>query len=337
MSQAGFKGWIDKDEIVGEPGSAQIGQGVLAVHLDVIGLQQQFTPVERGRRLGILFDQINTRGIARGGLKTERTRTGKQIQAARARGLCTQPVEERRARSVCTWPQSGDRWKLELSPSPLTPDNTHFIFCHGLILSESSEKNEPGLWRRLRKGLSKTRSQLGQGVGNLLLGEKEVSDDVLEDLETALLITDVGVAATKDIMERLATRVKRRELNNTLALHAALRELLIELLQPMEATLNVEVETSPCVIFFVGVNGVGKTTTIGKLARQLQNDGRQVVLAAGDTFRAAAVEQLQAWGERNNKVQTAPRWSLMPCRPDVPETQTLCWLIPLGGCKPRPT
>ena len=165
--------------------------------------------------------------------------------------------------------------------------------------SEVESKPKAGLWARLKSGLTKTRGQLGEGVGNLLLGEREINDEVLDDLETALLTTDVGVDATAEIMTQLAARVKRRELNNTRALHAALTEVLKEILQPMQGTFDPETATKPCVVFFVGVNGVGKTTTIGKLAKLLQNSGRKVVLAAGDTFRAAAVEQLQAWGERN--------------------------------------
>ena len=166
--------------------------------------------------------------------------------------------------------------------------------------TEESSKKKGSLWQRLKGGLSKTRTQLGEGVGNLLLGEKEINDDVLDELETALITTDVGMPAVRQIMDVLAARVKRKELNDTVALHAALATVLRELLQPMEGTLDVQVENAPCVIFFVGVNGVGKTTTVGKLAKQLQDDGRKVVLAAGDTFRAAAVEQLQAWGERNS-------------------------------------
>ncbi|MEM7077317.1 MAG: signal recognition particle-docking protein FtsY [Pseudomonadota bacterium] len=164
--------------------------------------------------------------------------------------------------------------------------------------SEAAPAEEGGFWGRLRSGLSKTREQLAEGVGNLILGEREIDDEVLEDLETALLMTDVGVDTTTDIMSELAGRVRRKELNNTRALHRALAGLLTDRLQPLEAPLAIE--HHPHVVFFVGVNGVGKTTTIGKLAKQLQSQGREVLLAAGDTFRAAAVEQLQVWGERNN-------------------------------------
>jgi len=166
------------------------------------------------------------------------------------------------------------------------------------VSNSDIEAPAEGLFGRLRSGLAKTRSQLAQGVGNLLLGEREIDESVLEDLETALLLTDVGVDTTTEVMQELAQRVRRKELNNTRALHAALADLLEKRLTPLEQALRVE-HHHPHVIFFVGVNGVGKTTTIGKLAKQLQVDGKSVMLAAGDTFRAAAVEQLQVWGERN--------------------------------------
>ena len=155
-----------------------------------------------------------------------------------------------------------------------------------------------GFWYRLRSGLGKTRGQLAAGVGNLLLGEKEIDDGVLEDLDSSLLQTDVGMDATQEIMQALISRVKRRELNDTMALHGSLAILLKDMLRPLEKTFSVAGK-KPAVVFFVGVNGVGKTTTIGKLAKHLQDSGARVLLAAGDTFRAAAVEQLQRWGERN--------------------------------------
>jgi len=164
-------------------------------------------------------------------------------------------------------------------------------------VSETSTEKK-GLWGRLRSGLGKTRNQLASGVGNLLLGEKEIDDTALEELETALLLTDVGMDTTREIMDQLAARVRRKELNDTRALYDALAELLKEVLVPFAKPLEIPDGTRPFVIFFVGVNGVGKTTTIGKLARQLKSQGLNVLLAAGDTFRAAAVEQLQSWGER---------------------------------------
>ena len=155
------------------------------------------------------------------------------------------------------------------------------------------------LWARLGDSLAKTRRQIAAGIGDLLLGERAVDDAVLEELETSLLLADVGVDATTRIMAALATRVSRRELANTAALHAALGRELVALLEPAAAPFAVG-EARPWVVLIVGVNGAGKTTSIGKLAHKLRQAGHSVLLAAGDTYRAAAIEQLSAWGERND-------------------------------------
>jgi fused signal recognition particle receptor len=163
---------------------------------------------------------------------------------------------------------------------------------------DRASADEQRFFGRLRSGLAKTRNQLATGVGNLLLGEKEISTEALDDLETALLTTDVGVEATRSIIDELTAQVSRKQLANMDALYQALRELMVERLRGLEKPFLLG-SGAPQVIFFVGVNGVGKTTTIGKLAKRLMAEGRSVMLAAGDTFRAAAVEQLQAWGQRN--------------------------------------
>jgi fused signal recognition particle receptor len=151
---------------------------------------------------------------------------------------------------------------------------------------------------RLKKGLSKTRSQFGNQLSSLLGGGK-IDEDVYEELETILLMADVGVTATKALLEDIRTRVSKQALNDTTELKQALKEALHDLLMPLEAPLDTE-QKKPFVIMLAGVNGAGKTTTIGKLAYQFQEEGKSVLIAAGDTFRAAAKEQLQAWGERNN-------------------------------------
>jgi fused signal recognition particle receptor len=158
---------------------------------------------------------------------------------------------------------------------------------------------EAGFFARLRRGLGRTSETLVQGMGTLFLGRKEIDADLLEELESRLLLADVGVDATVAIIDRLTRRVSRRELTSPEALQRALQEELLELLRPCEQPLDVAGK-KPFVILMVGVNGVGKTTTIGKLARRYQAEGRSVMLAAGDTFRAAAVEQLQVWGQRHN-------------------------------------
>ncbi|WP_027896734.1 signal recognition particle-docking protein FtsY [Zestomonas thermotolerans] len=165
----------------------------------------------------------------------------------------------------------------------------------------SASKSEPklGFFARLKQGLAKTSANLGEGMASLFLGKKAIDDDLLDELETRLLTADVGVEATTAIIGNLTKRVARKELADSGALYRALQDELTALLKPVEQPLRIDPGHQPYVILVVGVNGAGKTTTIGKLAKKLQQEGRKVMLAAGDTFRAAAVEQLQVWGERN--------------------------------------
>ncbi len=162
-----------------------------------------------------------------------------------------------------------------------------------------AEVPEVGLIDRLKQGLSRTNANFSEGLGNLILGQKEIDEDLLEEIETQLLIADVGIDATTDIIEMLTERVERKQLADSESLYEALQQALAELLHKVEKPLQLA-DQKPAVILVVGVNGVGKTTTIGKLAKRFQSEGKSVMLAAGDTFRAAAVEQLQVWGERNN-------------------------------------
>ena len=163
--------------------------------------------------------------------------------------------------------------------------------------TEDGADKAASLWSRLNRSLAKTRRQIATGIGDLLLGEREIDADVLEELETSLLVADVGVDATERIMAALKTRLSRRELANTKALHGALAQELVGMLEPVAEPFSVGT-ARPYVVLVVGVNGAGKTTLIGKLASKLVDDGHSVLLAAGDTFRAAAVEQLRQWGER---------------------------------------
>ncbi|MFY0728316.1 signal recognition particle-docking protein FtsY [Pseudomonas sp. NFX15] len=162
-----------------------------------------------------------------------------------------------------------------------------------------SEETKAGFFARLKQGLSKTSASIGEGMASLFLGKKAIDDELLEDLETRLLTADVGVEATSVIIQRLTQKVARKELADSDALYKSLQAELAAMLKPVEQPLKINSQNKPFVILVVGVNGAGKTTTIGKLAKKLQLDGKKVMLAAGDTFRAAAVEQLQVWGERN--------------------------------------
>jgi len=168
------------------------------------------------------------------------------------------------------------------------------------LVAAPATQEKPSFFARLKQGLSKTSASLGEGMASLFLGKKAIDDDLLDDLETRLLTADVGVEATTAIIGNLTKRVARKELADSGALYKALQEELVTLLKPVEQSLVIDTAKQPYVILVVGVNGVGKTTTIGKLAKKLQLEGKKVMLAAGDTFRAAAVEQLQVWGERNN-------------------------------------
>ena len=156
------------------------------------------------------------------------------------------------------------------------------------------------LYLRLKSQLKRTRSGLNGLLASLPIGQQAINDDLLEDVEAALIMADVGVDATSEIIRRLTQRLERHQLNDGLALSAALKQELLAILQPCNKPLVIPKQDTPFVILVVGVNGAGKTTTIGKLAKRLQAQGHSVMLAAGDTFRAAAVEQLQVWGERNN-------------------------------------
>jgi len=160
-------------------------------------------------------------------------------------------------------------------------------------------KEKPSLFQRLKAGLTKTREKLTSGLSNLLLGRKQIDAALLEEIETQLIMADLGVEATQAVIENLTGRLARHALNDGEAVFTALREQLTGMLVTPTANWP-EFAQKPHLILMVGINGAGKTTTIGKLAKWLQSEGKTVLLAAGDTFRAAAVEQLQVWGERND-------------------------------------
>ncbi len=167
-----------------------------------------------------------------------------------------------------------------------------------LVTQEQDRPTKEGFFARLKRSLVKTRQNLGSGFIGLFRGKK-IDDELFEELEEQLLIADVGVETTRRIITSLTQQADRKQLRDAEALYGLLKSEMAGILAKVEAPLNLEGKT-PFVILMVGVNGVGKTTTIGKLARQYQAEGKSVMLAAGDTFRAAAVEQLQVWGQRNN-------------------------------------
>ena len=168
------------------------------------------------------------------------------------------------------------------------------------ISSAPEEETRLGLFARLRQSLSKTRSALTDSLSSLILGRKTIDQSLLDDIETQLLSADMGLGATDHIVKALTQKLDRKQLANPQALLDSLKAELTAMLRPCEVPLVISKSDKPYVILVVGVNGAGKTTTVGKLAKRLQGEGHKLVLAAGDTFRAAAVEQLKVWGERNH-------------------------------------
>jgi len=180
-------------------------------------------------------------------------------------------------------------------------DNKQQADEQNIVSSADTPADEKSnLFGRLKQRLSRSSSKLTSGFAALVLGKKAIDDDLLEELETQLLSADIGIDATQTIINNLTQRMARKQLSDSDMLFNALRDDMVDILAPTEQALVIPEQTEPYVILMVGINGVGKTTTIGKLAKQFQNDGKSVMLAAGDTFRAAAVEQLQVWGDRND-------------------------------------
>lgn len=197
------------------------------------------------------------------------------------------PAEMQVEENVAVVPTAGEQ--IDIEESVTAPTNE---------IVEQQRPSKEGFFARLKRSLVKTRQNLGSGFIGLFRGKK-IDDDLFEELEEQLLIADVGVETTRRIITHLTQQANRKQLRDAEALYGLLKQDMSDILAKVESPLDMAGKT-PFVILMVGVNGVGKTTTIGKLARQYQAEGKSVMLAAGDTFRAAAVEQLQVWGQRNN-------------------------------------
>jgi len=197
------------------------------------------------------------------------------------------------AGAVLVEPAVVEQAPLEETLETVIPADAGIVADAGAAIPPAAAPGKPGWRERLRN------SALARGFGGLFARNPKLDDDLLDEIETALLTADVGVTATTGLVEDLRRRMKAREFTDANALLAALRADLIALLRPVAQPLPIDRSARPFVLLTVGVNGVGKTTTIGKLARRFKDEGHSLMLAAGDTFRAAAVAQLQAWGERN--------------------------------------
>lgn len=192
---------------------------------------------------------------------------------------------------------------LKRKKDPSASDNTEPTGNHPAPPSPdapSDPANKLSMFARLKQGLSKTRAGFSSSIANLFLGKKTLDTALLDDIETALLTADVGVETTQQLIQSLTQKLARKELADPKAAYDHLQAEMQAILTPCSIPLSILTDKKPFMILVVGINGSGKTTTIGKLANQLQAEGKSVMLAAGDTFRAAAIEQLQVWGERNH-------------------------------------
>ncbi|MEL0610901.1 signal recognition particle-docking protein FtsY [Vibrio echinoideorum] len=230
----------------------------------------------------------------------EQTEVESQVEVEQAESEleATTPVESKPAETEQELEQNQEEQQPVLAEAEAEAEAEQVIIPAAKI-EEVQEKPTESFFARLKRSLSRTKANIGAGFFGLFKG-KQIDEDLFEELEEQLLIADVGMNTTVKIIENLTEKASRNDLKDGEALYGLLKEEMADILSQVEQPLVVDTTKTPYVILMVGVNGVGKTTTIGKLAKQFQGEGKKVMLAAGDTFRAAAVEQLQVWGQRND-------------------------------------
>ncbi|MFA0550220.1 signal recognition particle-docking protein FtsY [Vibrio lentus] len=230
----------------------------------------------------------------------EQTEVESQVEAEAevAKPTETQSVESELAESDQALEETQEEQQSVQAEAEAEAEQEEVVVPQAKI-EEVQEKPTESFFARLKRSLSRTKANIGAGFFGLFKG-KQIDEDLFEELEEQLLIADVGMNTTVKIIENLTEKASRNDLKDGEALYGLLKEEMADILSQVEQPLVVDTTKTPYVILMVGVNGVGKTTTIGKLAKQFQGEGKKVMLAAGDTFRAAAVEQLQVWGQRND-------------------------------------
>ncbi|WP_448511181.1 signal recognition particle-docking protein FtsY [Photorhabdus sp. MH8.4] len=260
--------------------------------------EQQRVAEEAAR---LAAEQAEQRRVAEEAARLAAEQAEQQRVAEEAARLAAEQAEQRRVAEEAARlaAEQAEQQRLAEEAARLAAEQAEQVQTEQPVISKEQERpTKEGFFSRLKRSLVKTRQNLGSGFLSLFSGKK-IDDDLFDELEEQLLIADVGVDTTRKIISSLTEHASRKELKDAEALYAKLKEEMSGILTKVNKPLDIEGKT-PYVILMVGVNGVGKTTTIGKLARQFQAQGKSVMLAAGDTFRAAAVEQLQVWGERNH-------------------------------------
>ncbi len=286
------EGRIEENHVEALAGAADVGQGFARDQFDVFGAQHLQGLAQLRKGLPVLFHHHHAGGAARGGLEAERAAAGEQIEAGEPVQALAEPIEQRLAHTVGRRPQVGTGADGDAPAAPFAADDADFAWMAFVRMHRSMVTLS---WAaRLKAGLARTREVLHSPL-NDLLARRAVDAALFGELERLLLEADCGVSATAALLAPL----RAQRFADGAALKVALRDSIATLLFPLEGKLHVK-QHQPLVIMVAGVNGSGKTTSIGKLAKWLQAQGASVLLAAGDTFRAAAREQLVVWGERNN-------------------------------------
>src|SRR3954463_11637708 len=288
------EGRIEEHHIEPLARAREVGERLVVHQLHRAGTDGRARRLQCAERGSIGLHHHHAHGAARRRLEAEGTGAGEKIEATLAVEPLSQPIEERLAPAIGRRPQSGARCDADASPAVLASDDAHqpFARMHRSMVAALS-------WAaRLKNGLARTRDVLNTPVSELFV-RRRVDESLFEDLETALLQADCGVAATDWLLTSLREKARKDRIEDAETLKRALKDSVTELLQPLERRLDTS-RARPFTVMIAGVNVSGKTTSIGKLAKWLQSQGKSVVLAAGDPFRAAAREQLVVWGERNN-------------------------------------
>ncbi|MBR7889629.1 signal recognition particle-docking protein FtsY [Marinomonas sp. A79] len=276
---------------------------IIAFFTPYLGEYARYVPVAIGTVLALIAFVIRRRFVSKMNADIAAAKK-KDIEASKTQDEEEKPSETAAVEVETITTVASDKTddKVEVEKRDETKAEPVKPETQSVTVPAETEPKAPTLsWaQRIKSGLSRTRSGLGNGLSSVIGASKKVDDDLLEELETQLLTADVGIDATQALIAGLTDKLNRKELKNADALISHLKADMEGILSESQQVLNPTSSEGPFVILMVGVNGVGKTTTIGKLAKKYQAEGKSVMLAAGDTFRAAAVEQLQVWGERNN-------------------------------------